>query len=176
MDKIIRRSEQYDLTGSDVHRITDGKANIIQYEQLEKVNSVDEILGEYGACIILYTTRLNFGHWVGLIRRSEKILEFFDPYGLKIDAELNITNELHLRQHEGRIVPHLTVLISKSQYVVKSNTHQLQKFLDHTETCGRWVALRIRLRAKTLAEFTRLMTRNRCYDGDFWVSALTIFV
>jgi hypothetical protein len=178
MDKIIKTGEKFDLSGADILRITDEKCNVIQYEELERVNNINEILNPYGAVVILYTTRKNFGHWVCLFKTKGKNneLEFFDPYGLEMDEELNITNELHLRQHDGLITPHLTALIQKSDYHVRSNTKQLQKFIEHVNTCGRWVSLRLRLRDLSLRQYIMMMTQNKEYDGDFWVTALTIFV
>lgn len=175
MDKIIKDSEKFALSGEDLHRIVDGKANILSYEQLENVSSIEELLQPYGASIILYETKENFGHWVCLFEKGEKSLEFFDPYGLKMDEELNFSNELHLRQHQGVITPHLTALVEAGGYKVKSNTTQLQKFLEDVNTCGRHCGMRLRLRSHSLKEFITLMTKNKEYDADFWVSALTLF-
>jgi hypothetical protein len=176
MDKLIIDSEQYSISGADLKRITDNKANIISYEDLENVKHLSQILHPHGAVIILYETKEKFGHWVCLLEdeKDPSILEFFDPYGLSIDEELKFS-ELHLRQHQGKITPHLTALVNTGGYNVKSNKRQLQKFLHHTNTCGRWIGMRVRLREKTLDEFINLMTKNKNYDGDFWVSALTLF-
>lgn len=176
MDKIIKNAEKFDLSGADIHRITDGKCNIIQYEDLERVNNLDEVLRPHGAVMILYTTRKNFGHWVCLFEKGNKNLEFFDPYGLKMDEELNITNDLHLREHKGIITPHLTALINSGGYNVSSNTTQLQEFIEHINTCGRWTALRVRFRDVSLKKFINMMTTNKYYNGDFWVSALTLLI
>jgi hypothetical protein len=178
MDKIITNSEKYDLSGADLMRITDNKTKIIQYNELNNIQSLEEILEPFGSVIILYTTKKNFGHWVALFRKGNNThdLEFFDPYGLAVDEELKLTNEIHLRQHEGLTTPHLTALIKKGGYKVSSNKTQLQKFLKDTETCGRWVGLRIRFRDLSLKKFTHLLTNNKCYDGDWFVSALTLLV
>ena len=179
MDKIILNAERFDLTGKDINRITDGKTEIIQYEQLENISNLEEILNRFGAVVILYTTRKNFGHWVCLFRKNNNVLkelEFFDPYGLKVDQELNISNAMHLREHQGIVTPHLTSLINKGGYNVTSNTQQLQKFLDHVNTCGRHVSMRIRFRDTSLKQYIKLMTTNKYYDADMWVSALTLLV
>ena len=175
MDKIILKAERFDLTGEDIHRITDGKTNIIDYPDLENVNNLEEVLNPYGAVVLLYETKKNFGHWVCLLDMGNKNLEFFDPYGLKVDEEL-LLSDFHLRQHQGQPAPHLTALIEQGGYNVVSNTKRLQKFLEHTNTCGRWVSLRVRFRDSTLKEFIKLTTKNKCYDGDFWVSAITLLV
>lgn len=177
IDKKIEQSENIDLSGEDLHRIVDGKARIIKYDDLQHFNSIDEVLGKYGAVIILYETSQNFGHWVCLFRIGERKLEFFDPYGLKLDEELKVAPEFNMREHHGELVAHLTALVELCEdCVVVSNTTQLQKVLRHTNTCGRWVGMRLRFRDVSLSNFITLMTKNKHYDGDFWVSALTLLV
>jgi hypothetical protein len=177
IDSKILQAENIDLSGEDLHRIVDGKARIIKYDDLKHFNSINEVLGEHGAVIILYETRENFGHWVCLFKIGNKKLEFFDPYGLKLDEELKVSPEFNMREHGGELVAHLTALIELcDDCEVVSNTTQLQKVLKHTNTCGRWVGMRLRFREVSLREFIALMTENKHYDGDFWVSALTLLV
>lgn len=179
MDKLIEKAEVYDLADADIHRITDGQCRIIQYEDLEHVHSLEEILEPHGCVMILYTTKKRFGHWVTLFRTGLKQsgkLEFFDPYGLSVDQELDINNDFHLRQHGGVKTPHLTALIKKGGYSVTSNKTQLQRVLKHVQTCGRHVAMRIRFRESSLAKYVKMLTTNKHYDPDFWVSAMTLLV
>lgn len=176
MDNIIKDAERFDLSGADIHRITDGKCNIIQYSDLERVNNLEEILSPHGAVMILYTTKKNFGHWVCLFKiNNNKLLEFFDPYGLKIDEELQITNDLHLRDHNGIITPHLSALVNSGGYRVLSNTYQIQEFLEHTNTCGRHTGMRVRFRDTPLKKYIKLMTTNK-YNADWMVSAMTLMI
>ena len=177
IDKKIVDAEAIDLSGSDISRITDNMARIISYDELSNYDSIEDVLGEQGAVVILYETRKNFGHWVCLFWIGENTLEFFDPYGLKMDEELKIEPQFNMRENNGVLSPHLTVLIDLcSDCKVVSNTTQLQKYLEHVNTCGRWVSMRIRFRDVGLKRFIELMTKNKCYDGDFWVSALTLFI
>lgn len=179
MDKLIKQSEKIDLTGADIHRITDGQCKILAYEELENIESLEQILNPHGCVMILYQTARDFGHWVALFRddpNNTKNLEFFDPYGLKVDEELDINSEFHLRQHNGVRTPHLSALIEKGNYNVKSNTFRLQKFLKDVETCGRHVGFRIRMREISLNKYIKLLTTNKTYNPDFWVSALTLFI
>ena len=176
IDKAILKAENIALTGGDIKRIADDKINVLSYEDLEKYNNIDDVLGIHEATAILYQTSEKFGHWIGLFKTGQNSLEFYDPFGLKIDEELNIDNEFHLRLHQGKIVPHLTHLINQSDYKVHSNTKQLQKQLDHVNTCGRYVGFRIRMRDTKLKDFNDLLTKNKCYDADFWISSLTIFI
>jgi hypothetical protein len=175
IDKNISKSEQIDLSGADIERITDGKCQIMSYEDLQHIQTLDEVLGEFGSAIILYQTKEDYGHWVSLIKYDDRgIIEFFDPYGYGIDEELKIIEQLHLRHDGIKPTPHLTALIRQSPYKVKTNTQKLQKISSEINTCGRWCALRVRFKAASLIKFINLMTKNKHYDGDFWVSALTI--
>lgn len=174
IDRIIVDAEKYPLTGADMLRIADGKTNIIVYEDLEGVNSIDDILSPYDACIILYQTSENFGHWITLLKTSENSLEFYDSYALSVDEELNLDNEFHKRIHEGKIVPHLSHLIQESGYNVKSNKVRLQQNLEDVNTCGRYAALRVRLRDFSMEKFNGLWKNNHHYSPDFWVSATTL--
>ena len=176
IDKIIYDAEDIDLTGDDIFRITDGKCEIMKYEDLKNYDDIDSVLGHYGAVVILYQTKENFGHWVCLFKKNDTTLEFFDPYGLSVDEELEISPKFNMRLHNGVLTPHLSSLINKSGYRLITNKTQIQKFLKHTETCGRHVSLRIRLRNIELGKYIRLLTKNEHYDADFWVSALTILV
>lgn len=175
IDTQILKSETIDLSGEDIHRITDGKSRIISYDDLQHINTIDELLGEHRAVIILYQTTKNYGHWVSLMRDGDT-LEFFDPYGFEVDEELEVIERLHLRKDGVKVNPHLTVLINQTNLKLKVNKERLQKFSKDVNTCGRWVALRVRLREMSMEMFVAKMTKNKHYSGDFWVSALTILV
>jgi len=174
IDSIIVDAEKYPLSAEDMLRIADGKTNILVYEDLENVNNIDSILAPYDASIILYQTAENFGHWITLLKTGENSLEFYDSYGLSVDQELNTDNEFHKRVHEGKIVPHLTHLIQQSGYKVKSNKVRLQANLEDVNSCGRYAALRVRLRNFSMEKFNGLLKNNKHYSPDFWVSAMTL--
>ena len=171
IDKNIFGSENIDLSGDDIERITDGKCKIIAYEDLRGFSNIEELLNPHNAVIILYQTKANYGHWVSILKYDNHI-EFFDPYGFGVDEELEIIDHLHLRNQ----TPHLTHLINNSNYKIIFNDKKLQKFSEHINTCGRWCSLRVRFKDVSLKKFINLMTKNKHYDGDFWVSALTILI
>lgn len=173
MDKIIKNSEEIDLSGTDIMRMTDSKTSIMSYEMLKNYNSIDTVLGRYESVVILYETRRNFGHWVVLFKVSETTLEFFDSYGLSVDEELAFDKGYNKRIHKGQEVPHLSHLLNESNYNVISNKKQLQSNLEDINTCGRYCVLRVILRHITLKEFNDLLINNKHYNPDFWVSALT---
>ncbi len=174
-DTAIFNAENIALTGEDVHKITQGKCNVLAYQELEKYNSIDDVLSKDGSAIILYQLTSLFGHWVSIFRVDDKTLEYFDSYGLPVDGELKFSQE-HLRRHKGNIVPHLTALIKQSDhgYKVIYNNIALQRLRKNENTCGRFASLRVRLRHIPLKRFQQLCLKNKAYDSSFWVSAITL--
>jgi hypothetical protein len=175
IDKIILKSENIDLSGDDILRITDNKCHILTYSDLENVQDLNTLFNPFNAVILLYETKKNFGHWVSLLKINENTIEFFDPYGLAPDEELKIIEET-TRNINGKIVPHLTQLINESNYKLIYNKQQIQKFLEHVNTCGRYCATRVRFSDVPLRKFIDFLTKNKYYDADFFVSALTLLV
>jgi hypothetical protein len=171
MDNIIKNAENIELSGIDLHRMTDGKAVIISYPELGKFKSLDELFGNLDQIIILYDMQdPSIGHWCCLMRIGD-LVEFFDPYGLKVDQELDFTNPMHIRQ-EG---PHLSAMIQNSGYNFVYNSTKLQEFKHHINTCGRHVAVRLRFSYLDLKKYIQMLERNK-YSPDEMVSLLTLLL
>lgn len=53
---------------------------IVKYAELKKFNTIDELLGNNGECIILYeTSKIDnqiSGHWTCCFRRNDKTISF----------------------------------------------------------------------------------------------------
>jgi hypothetical protein len=178
MDKTILRAEEVLLTGQDIHTMTSGHVNILPYHMLANAASFDNILGDSGACIILYELSEGSGHWVLVMKRpatptDPEHIEFFDPLGVPVDADLPRI-DAHVRSQLHEDVPHLTQLIRESGLQVVWNRQKLQKDIRHVNTCGRHCVVRWLFRKTPLDRYQKSLTRNRAYDPDFWVSALTL--
>jgi len=176
LDTIIKDAEKIPLSGEDLLRMTNHETKVMRYEELKHYDSLESVLQPHGSVILLYQTAEDFGHYSTLIDRGNRRLEFYDSYGFKPDEGLNHNNEFHLRIHGGRIVPHLHALIVSSGWLVEYNPVRLQKRLADENTCGRYAVLRIILKDDSLKTFNSLLTKNKHYDSDFWVSSLTIFL
>ncbi len=124
MDKYLLDSEKIDLSAQDIIDITNDKTNILLYSDLDNINSIDGIFNGKPTATILYQARENYGHWVALLKYNNTI-EFFDPYGMNIDEELQYS-EYNLRLHEGQIKPHLSHLLNDSGYKIIQNKAKLQ--------------------------------------------------
>ena len=168
----LKKAEEIDLSGEDLHRMTGGKCNIIKYSDLKHYNSIDRALGNYGACILLYETEMNHGHWVLIFKVNDTTLEHFDAYGLTMDEELRIVSQT--TDINGQ--PYLSQLIDKSGYKLTENLHKLQEKKEDVNTCGRWCVGRLLLRNEPLNEFVRLFTKNHHYKPDLWITGLTYFL
>ena len=170
MEKIIDQAESVSLSSSDLLKICQGKVNIFTYPQLAGLSSWQELFEDANdSCIVLYETRLGYGHWVCLLRYPTHI-EFFDPLGWKMDTELGVI-ENYYRTVLNEIQPHLSYLL-KSVRVV-SNTTALQKQSEKVNTCGRHCCVRVRFRAYALKEYLALF-RNK--NADKLVTMLTFLI
>ena len=58
------------------------------YEDLEKYDTIDEVLGKNNGAVILFQNEsANAGHWVSLWKKDNTIM-YFDSYGLNVDEEI----------------------------------------------------------------------------------------
>ena len=167
------QSIHYPLSDSDINYILEPDTKVQPYRVLDDMSHIDQVFDNLGRAVLLYsTTGDNEGHWVGLIKRQNKI-EFFDSYGFKPDVQQfklgeNIDN-VRYEQHDND----LTRLLRESKYKVYYNTHAFQDFSKpKVATCGRWVALRLYYYKKTLQSFYNMVTKSG-QNPDAWVTRQT---
>lgn len=171
--EIIKRGEEIDTSDQDLINITRGKSTVMAYEDLHKINNIDELFKDGNIAVsILYQTQSNVGHWVALIKKGPQELYFFDSYGLKMDQELELAS-YNLRLHNDIATPHLTALINKSNFKLTQNTHRYQQWIEDVNTCGRWTSIRILYHNLSDEQFKRLFS-NLDKSADWYVSALTL--
>jgi hypothetical protein len=116
---------------------------IVKYPDLNNFGSIEELLSS-GACVILYLTKSNYGHWTLLMKyQDKKGIEFFDSYGTNVDNELEWVPE-DVKNNQGMRFPALSALLSKYCGPIHYNQYKFQG--KGTSTCGRWVAHRSRMR------------------------------
>jgi len=152
----------HSLSGKEMIDLVGGRANIMNYRDLQKYDNIDDALGEYGALILLYESRDNYGHWTLVFKTPEGYIEHFDSYGYKPDEEIKGIPEYYRKKNYNK-VPHLTYLLFTSRIPVRFSQYKLQKKGPMINTCGRWVGLRLLLRDLTEDQFKDLMTAN---DSD----------
>jgi hypothetical protein len=171
---LVKKEEKKSLSGYEILKALNGKTNLITYPQIHEYKNIQQLLGKHGACVILYMTKENYGHWCCVFRRNAREIEFFDPYGIYIDDELNYIPK-KLQKESDQDYPYLTKLLYDSRCKIIYNEHKLQKFKKNVNSCGRWVICRIWLKHIPLEKFVKLFQDKRA-SPDFLVTALTLFI
>lgn len=178
----INNLESLSLTGEDIMRISGRKLRIIPYEALHNYKSLPDLFMDVEGLLILYQDTKNNGHWVCMQQLGPMSYEYFDPYGLSMDSDLMIETNNYTRMREGKQMPYLTALFEdildghQSFYTLVENGEQLQELDEDVNLCGRWCAIRLRLKSLSLQEFVNLFADPRAYTPDFWVSAISILL
>jgi len=182
----IERLEEEPLSTDQVMKLLDGKINYIPYSDIKRYSSVDELLDPYDCCIILYFTAENFGHYVCLTKRGKSV-EFFDPYGLMIDDELEFVDSDDegeaLKERKNQDYGYLTELLLDSPYHLEFNQYQFQEENDDVNTCGRHCVVRCLMKKMDLEEYKNFILKNiklvkkitgrNDIDADFIVTMYT---
>lgn len=177
-NNIIRRYEDIALSDTQVLKLVNKKANLILYPDLHKYKNIDQILDPYGACIILYESEPNYGHWCCIFKIDNNILEFFNSYGDYPDVNLEKIPE-HFRKESNQNFPHLGWLMYNSPYELTFNEHQFQKYGSGIKSCGRWTAFRIICRHMLLEDFYKMVKyfiKKFKITSDQFVTLVTMWV
>lgn len=119
------------------------KKDIIKYSEMEKYNTIDEMLPKNNTYkIILLEETYNSGHWVAILRYNNTI-EYFNSYGLKPSVELDGNSYLKNKQL-NQDVKYLNILLNKElgKKNIIFNKIKFQKYDPNIATCGRWCVLR----------------------------------
>ena len=129
--------------GDDDIKLYLPNAKIISYPDLIKYSDIEQILTKsIDYFILLYQLEdINNGHWVAVLKYLD-IIEYFDPYGNKIDAPLkwvSQTQNTYLHQYK----PYLTNLLNTTDYHVIYNPIDYQDEKNNVNTCGRHCCFRV---------------------------------
>lgn len=172
MDNLIKTLQQESLSGKDILKLINNKANLISYDELKNVKNIKDIM-KHGACIILYLSEKHYGHWVCVFYRNKDLIEFFDPYGISIDLEKNwIPKEK--QKSLGVEKNYLSKLLANSGSKIEFNHYHFQKKGDKNAVCGRWVAIRLIFRNISIDEFNKLFGFKKiCIDSDWLVTLMS---
>lgn len=161
MERYIKIAREYYLSDSDLKKATDGKCNIIPYQELDQYNNIDSLLGTNGCAFVLVELHSETsGHWVFIQRNHHNILEYFDSYGGKPD-EYIYKNKHHINKKGGKMIPNLTLLLLNSGENIIYNPFKFQKLSKDIASCGRWVLLRYMFRRMALKDFIKLFKKEK---------------
>jgi hypothetical protein len=139
---------------------------VIKYEdfhQYENTPIVDFIRRNGGTLFVLYpaATR-NDGHWIALFltrgdRNGEAVVEFFDPYGLRIEQQWEYTADKQTRS--------LARMLAVCPIPVVYNERRVQEMRDNMATCGYHCVLRAVNHNKTLYEYIAALNASAAACG-----------
>lgn len=166
---IIKKIMGMATSGEQVKEMSNQKCRVVLYPELNNINSVDELIGNNTAVIILYLTRDNYGHWCCLFKYpfSDNI-EFFDSYGYVPDDELDFATEEFLNEKKINY-PLLTQLLYDYEKInpksIIYNEYQFQAKDNNISTCGRHVAIRLRNIMKCLQCYKNFIEKEMKRTG-----------
>ena len=169
---MLKELQKISLSNEEMMKLVNNRANLVQYPELSKYNNIDQLLQPYGACIILYLTRKNYGHWTCVFKVDNNTIEHFDPYGLYIDEELNFNMDPYFRKVSGQDFPHLSFLLYNSPYNLSFNQYKFQQKIKDVSTCGRHTGMRLILRNLNLNDYKKLICSTK-YTPDEVVTIIT---
>tara|TARA_R110001592_G_scaffold166009_2_gene400796 strand:+ start:1500 stop:2009 length:510 start_codon:yes stop_codon:yes gene_type:complete len=139
------------LSGEDILNELNYKCNLVQYRDLKNYDNINDLLGKYKKCVLLYHTKRNYGHWTCLYEH-DNIIYFFDSYGIIPDDELKFLHK-DLKHELNSQHRHLTKLLYNQNKPVEYNEYQLQERKPNIATCGRWVILRLKYPSISVDDF-----------------------
>ncbi len=163
------------LSDKDILRLTDNKTKVIMYPELAQYETLDDVFGDHDSITLLYLQKENLGHWCCVNFINDSTIEFFDPYGIFIDDELEFTSP-KMQQRLNQRLPVLSKLFKESPYKLTYNEHQFQELGSNIATCGRHCVVRIVNREKPLKIYKNMiksLERKTSLDADDIVSILT---
>lgn len=169
IDEAVGEGNTFAYSDDDMRKVCEGEVEIMSYRQVMECESLDEVLGDNGACIFLYETKPQYGHWCALIGMGNGMVEFFDPYGQPPDSQLK-----YVPKSMG-CEPVLQDLCDAANATLVWNKHRLQSEASNKSTCGRWCSVRVAMRYMTSEQFAKFFL-NQKLPPDSYVTLLTLFV
>ena len=142
----MKRTLAYSLSDADIRHILGQDCRIVEYCDLDKFSSMDDLLpGETDYVIILIESQDNSGHWCAITKQN-KVISMMDSYGIKLQDELNFISRA-VNRMLGNTKEELEKLIKScpDDVEVIYNKTPLQHQSPSICTCGRWVASYIQL-------------------------------
>lgn len=139
------------LSGREVLDLLDHKCNLVQYSDVHKISTIDELLGPHRKCVLLYQTSHNYGHWC-CVWEYNNIIFFSDSYGSKPDSQLNFVPH-DMKDELNSNHNYLIRLLYKSGKKVEFNQYQFQSKDPEVASCGRWCVNRLRFPEISIDEY-----------------------
>ena len=151
------------LTDDDVRRLTDNEIPVMVYSDLIEKGVLNVLLSTPSmACIFLYRTSENYGHWLLIWLKTqgkEKGIYVFDSYGNTPDSEeykKYVSESVLMSVHQDE--PYLLKELYDSGFRIYFNEfpHQIDK--KNVATCGRHCVVRSSFLDMDTDEYDKMIT------------------
>ena len=165
----IKEIVEHPLSDNEIQKYLPS-AKIVLYNELKEYDNIEQLLPrDKSYFIVLYQDSENSGHWCCVLRQKN-LIEFYDPYGLKPDTELNWVKH-GVRNSLGITDRFLTKLFDKTNLKVVYNNEDYQELKSGVNTCGRHVVFRIKNIDKPLLKFhDYFKQQTKKIGGDYDVT------
>lgn len=160
------------LSSDQVQELAGGGIRIIRYPDLDELKNWDELVNSpnQAAAVLFCVDSPESGHWIGAFN-SDDGAHIFDPLGLALDSERkHISAEA--REELDQQNPEFARLLETTDLKPHVSRVDFQENVPNVNTCGRWVALRIKNRLLTDADFAKRVfeaSKAAGMDPDEWV-------
>ena len=164
------------LSGDEVNRAAGGGVKIIRYPDLASVSTwADLCSSEAQAAAVLFCVESpTSGHWLAAFTSADGA-HVFDPIGVALDAERTYISKGQ-QALLGETQPQFARLLDTFDGPTHVSKTDYQRNAPGVNTCGRWVALRIKNKNLTDAQFARWVSgsaRKAGLDDDSWVVSVS---
>ena len=150
MNKQVEKS----LSSDEILKYLNNKCNLVTYSEIVNYKTIEELIGVYKKCVLLYHTSENYGHWCCLYEH-DGIIFFFDSYGFIPDDELKFLHK-DLKSELNSNHRYLTELLYESNQPIQYNEYQLQSKKTGINTCGRWCLERLKYPEISVDDFYKI--------------------
>lgn len=165
------------LDGNQLLKLAGNDAIIKSYPELYNYDSVEDLFsGGINKIIILYLNEKDgnsmSGHWC-LLTKYKNIVDFFDPYGLMPDSEIDWNSKedrIKLNQNKR----YLTKLLYNYDGKVNYNEMRFQKKDKNINTCGRHTGLRAHFYKIPLTKYQNMFKKMR--EKGFDLDRLAVYI
>ena len=150
------------LSDTEMRQYLNNKCNLVMYSDIKKYKTVDELLGKYNRCIILYIWKQNeknqsIGHWVSIMKTKNNMIRFIDSFGAIVDKPLEKLNKYD-RQRFDENYKYLSDLLIKCPYKLEYNEKRIQN--KHSQVCGYYTILACIMKDEPLKSFQNLFSKD----------------
>ena len=156
--------KKYALSSDEMAYLNPG-ALIITYDELNKIDDINELFDKYDRIVILYLLRSKTdGHWVCLFKNRAGEINYFDSYGYPLDHHLDNLTPYQRAEYDEK-QKRLKYLLK--DYDVIDNNIILQG--PNTKTCGMHTTYRLHNYQLPEKHFIDRMIDNGITDPDQFV-------